>query len=92
MAQTLRGVALAVALAICMTLVAYVGQPMTIALMFPGFWLAARIHVPDVLGIRAMVVASVLVYSILIWLTVQFVHILVAVSRRLALAWMRSRL
>ena len=92
MAQTIRSIIFSVGSAICLTLVAYFGLPVTTMLMIPGVWFTVRIHIPDILGIPSAVVALIAAYSLLIWLTVQFVHIVVSLAKRLALAWMRSRL
>jgi hypothetical protein len=92
MVQTIRSIIFSLGSAICLTLVAYFGLPATMILMLPGIWITIRIHVPDILGIPSPVIALIVAYSILIWLTVQLVHLTVSLSRRLALAWMRSRL
>lgn len=92
MAQTIRAIVFSIALATCLTLVAFFGLPATTLLLIPGFWLSIKVHVPNILGIHPAIVASIVVYSALIWLTLQLVHILVTLSRRIALAWMRSRL
>lgn len=92
MAQTIRAIVFSIGLAICLTLVAYFGMPVTTVLLLPGFWFALKVHVPDILGIQPTIVASILVYSISIWLTLQLVHVIISLSKRIALAWMRSRL
>jgi hypothetical protein len=92
MAQMLRAVVFSVGLAICLSLVAYFGLPATTVLLIPGFWLSVKVHVPDILGIHSTIVASVVIYSALILLTLQAVHLGFSLSHRIRLAWLRWRL
>lgn len=92
MAQAVRSILLSIGLGIGLSLIAYFGLPITTVLMLPGSWFAAQVHVPELLTIPPAIVASSFVYTASIWFTVQSVHVLVAVSQRVALAWMRSRL
>ena len=92
MAQTIRAIVFSIGTAICLSLIAYFGLPATTPLMIPGFWLANKISVPDILGIHSTIVASTVVYGVLIWLTLQLVHITFSLSLKIRAAWMRWRL
>lgn len=92
MPQGVRAILFSVALAVVLTIVAYYGLPMTTVLMFPGFWLAIRAHIPNIYGIHSMIIASIIVYTVSTWLVLQLVHILFSTSRRARRAWLRSRL
>jgi hypothetical protein len=75
MPHSVRAILFSIGLAVAVTIVAYYGPPPTTVLMLPGFWLAVRTHVPDIHGgpffLRAMVIASIVVYSGSIWLALQ---------------------
>jgi hypothetical protein len=96
MPQSVRAILFSIGLAVSLTIVAYFGLPATTFLLFPGFWLAVRTHMPDINGgpfsFHAMFIASIVAYSVSIWLALQLIHAVFSISKRLTRAWIRSRL